>query len=291
MLLFNLFRQPYLDADSGTGGGTGGDPAPNPNPVPPSDPAPTDPPAQDPAPNPTPSDPVPTDPAPFLKIKYNKDEVPLTMEEAQTLAQKGMNYEKAVERARQEARDSLIASHGYEWNGKPITTEAEYHQALREKEIYDSLQDKGLPDEVVRELAESRKFRQQLESERTVKSAEEKRNADFLSFLETYPGVKPEEIPPAVWDEVNRGGSLVDSYRAHENTILRQKVSKLEETLQIRQKNDQNAQTSPGSVTGNGSVPIGYYSEEQVRSMDPKEAAKPEVYKAIMESMKSWKKS
>jgi len=231
-----------------------------------------------------------TQTAPFLKIKYNKDEVPLTMEEAQTLAQKGMNYDKAVERARQEARDSLIASYGYEWNGKPITTEAEYNQALREKELYDNLQSKNLPDDVVRELVENRKFREQFEQERQGAQTKAQKEQDMLNFLQQFPGVKPEEIPQDVWQEFNNGRSLVDAYTRHENKALRERVAKLEETTQAREKNNQNAQTSPGSVTGNGSVPTGYYSREQVEKMDPKEAAKPEVYKAIMESMKSWKR-
>jgi len=231
-----------------------------------------------------------TQAAPFLSIKYNKGEVPLTMEEAQTLAQKGLNYEKAVERAKQEARDSLIASYGYEWNGKPITTEAEYNQALRERELYDNLQSKNLPEDVVRELVENRKFRDQFEQERKSAQTKEQREQDMLNFLQQFPGVKPEEIPVEVWHDFEKGSSLVDAYTRHENKALRERVAKLEETIQAREKNNQNAQTSPGSVTGNGSVPTGYYSREQVEKMDPKEAAKPEVYKAIMESMKSWKR-
>jgi hypothetical protein len=43
----------------------------------------------------------------------------------------------ATEKVRQESRDAYIAEQGYVWNGKKITTEAEYKNALREKELYD----------------------------------------------------------------------------------------------------------------------------------------------------------
>ena len=70
-----------------------------------------------------------------IRVKYNHQELDLPYEEAVQHIQKGMNYDKAVERARQEARDSWIADQGYEWKGKPIKTEAEYQSALKEQEL------------------------------------------------------------------------------------------------------------------------------------------------------------
>lgn len=158
-MLFDFSRQPYLDAPNDNGGA---DPNIDPNPADPVDPV-------DPAPTDPPSDPEPK-PEPFLSIKYNKDEVPLTKEEAVELAQKGKNYEKAIERAKQEAaqpaRDAYIAEQGYMWNGKPITTEAEYKQALKwQQEAERYATEKGVtPEEAHRELEKDRRL-QDLETE------------------------------------------------------------------------------------------------------------------------------
>jgi hypothetical protein len=101
--------------------------------------------------------PEPTPEPQTFKVKYNHQEIEIPYEEATTHIQKGMNYEKAVERAKQESiqagRDAWIAEQGYEWNGKPITTEAEYKQALQEKEVYDRYQAQGLPEDVIQKLA------------------------------------------------------------------------------------------------------------------------------------------
>jgi hypothetical protein len=52
--------------------------------------------------------------------------------------------------AAQQARDAVIAEMGYEWKGKPITTEAEYKQALKEKQLADSLRQQysNVPDDL-----------------------------------------------------------------------------------------------------------------------------------------------
>ena len=252
--------------------------------APPTDPViPTDPPVQDP-----PTDPTPSDPAPFLSIKYNKQEVPLTLEETQTLAQKGMNYEKAIERAKQESRDAYIADQGYMWNGKPITTEADYNRALQEQRLHDQ----GIDPSIINQVIENHPIVRQ--AKQTLAQTQKEAFKDKPFFGELEP-----DIDRMMASNPNLDAQTAYSYLLGEKMLnggsdalvasLKEENSKLKETLQTRQKNDQNAQSSPGSVTGNGGVPTGYYSKEQVEKMDPKYAAKPEVYKAIMDSMKHWK--
>jgi hypothetical protein len=221
----------------------------------------------------------------FLEIKYNKESLRLDKEKARELAQKGMNYEKAVERAKQEARDSYIAEQGYEWNGRSITTESEYREAVREQELLQQYQSYDVPEEIVQELIENKKFREKYETEQHRAEREKAQEQDFQSFLENYPDVKAEEIPASVWQEVESGKSLIDAYMKHENKILKEQLGKTNKLETISQRNQENASASIGAIKSNGeSAP--FFTKEQVSKMNTKEVNK--NWKSINESMKKW---
>lgn len=221
----------------------------------------------------------------FLEIKYNKESLRLDREKARELAQKGMNYEKAVERAKQEARDAYIAEQGYEWNGRAITTESEYKEALREQELVQQYQNYDVPEEVIQELVENKKFREKYETEQQRAEREKAQEKDFQVFLESYPEVKPDEIPVSVWQEVESGKSLIDAYMKHENKLLKEKLGLTNKQESIQQRNQENASASIGAVKSNGeSAP--FFTKEQISKMTTKEVN--ENWKAINESMKKW---
>jgi hypothetical protein len=225
------------------------------------------------------------EPETFLEIKYNKEDVKLDREKAAELAQKGMNYEKAIERSKQEARDAYIAEQGYTWNGKPITTEAEYRQAEKDQAAIDAYREQKLPDDVIAELVEGKKFREKY-TEAEQKSAERaKVESDFRQFTETFPDAKPEDIPTSVWADVNAGKSLVDAYTKYDNQTLREKLAAVEQAKQIEQQNLANAASSTGSVTGNGANVPTFFSKSQVDNMSQSEINK--NWTAINESMKN----
>ena len=194
-----------------------------------------------------------------LKIKFNHEEREIPIEEAAVLAQKGMNYEKAIERARQEAaqqaRDAFIAEMGWSWNGKPITTEAEYKQALLEQELINKYKDRDLPPEVIQELIENRRYREEWQQEKQAREAEAKRQAEFDEFFRYFESVnerhfdpQKDVIPQEVWDAVNMGVPLKYAYMEHHNKELRNQ-------LKIAKQNQENLKKSPvGSVTAGGGV-------------------------------------
>jgi hypothetical protein len=194
--------------------------------------------------------------------------------------------ESTSKKAAQSARDSYIAEQNYEWQGKPIKTEAEYKQALREKELVEQYQEQGLPDDVVKELVESKKFREQYENDRKQSEASQKQQSEFKVFLDAYPDIKPDEIPPGVWEDVNKGTRLVDAYARHENKLLKDKLAAMEQGKQIEQQNELNASSSTGSVTGQGEGKPSVFTREQVKAMSQTETNK--HWSAIQASMKSW---
>jgi hypothetical protein len=223
----------------------------------------------------------------FLEIKYNKEQIKLDKERAAELAQKGMNYDKAVERAKQEALDTYIAEQGYTWNGKPITTKAEYDQALKEQELTEKYKSQDLPDEVIQELVENKKFRDQYEQDRKQSEERAKVESDFQAFLDTFSDTDPKDIPQSVWDEVDKGKSLVDAYTRYENQSLKQKLAELEKSKQIEQQNEENAQSSTGAINNKGEGGQAYFTREQVAKMSIEEVNK--NWNTINESTKKWK--
>lgn len=208
----------------------------------------------------TPTAPVETE-AKF-KVKFNHEEKEISMDEAREYAQKGMNSDKAVERAKQEARDAYISEQAYEWNGKPITTEAQYKQALAEQKMREEY--KELPQSVQDELIASRQDREQRKAKddeqaqkETDAKAEQAKQADQVTFLtwfkeqngKDFDGAK-DTIPPEVWQENANGVPLIAAYSKHENASLRERIKLLEHNSEVAGK------APVGSVTSHGSQEV-----------------------------------
>lgn len=286
-MFYKLFRQPYLDIDDGNLGG--GEPSIEPNN-----------PAEPVEPNPQPNGTEPVqEQQQTIKVKYNHQEMELPYEEAVAHIQKGMNYDKAIERTRQEAaqaaRDAYIAEQGYEWNGKPITTEAEYKQALKEKEIYEKYQAQGLPDEVVQELIESKRFREQFEKEKQSKTEQERKQAEYIEFLDVYKKKNGKQfdpdndvIAPEILEMVNKGKTLADAYSIWHGDSKDARIAELEARLKAIETNTQNANSSPGSVTGNGNADPDFISAETYESNRKNPDWVKQNFKKIMSSRTKW---
>lgn len=195
-----------------------------------------------------------------IKVKFNHEEQELTVEEAAQLAQKGMVFDKAIERARQEAaqqaRDAVIAEMGMEWNGNPIKTEDEYKQALAEQKLIEQYKDRDLPPEVIQELVENRKFREEQQREKAEKEVQSKRQEQFEEFFRYFESVNERPfdankdiISQEVQAAVDSGVPLKFAYMEHHNKELRNR-------LKIQTQNQENKRKAPiGSVTANGSTP------------------------------------
>lgn len=221
----------------------------------------------------------------FLEIKYNKEAIRLDKEKTVELAQKGMNYEKAIERARQEARDSYISEQGYEWNGNPITTEQDYHQALREQELIEQYQEKDIPQEVIQELIENKKFRETYETQQRQTQEKTEKEQDYKTFLESYPNIKADNIPTSVWEDVAKGKTLTDSYIKFENQLLKEKLNEYEKKNTINYRNEENAKSSIGAIRSSDNIQP-FFTREQVTKMSTAEVN--QNWKQVQESMKKW---
>lgn len=172
-----------------------------------------------------------------------------------------------------------------------IHSKADYDRAISEQKEQERLQElvnnQGVPEDIAKELIESKKFREQYEAEKQSKIQQEAKTKDYEAFLSEYPTVKADEILPETWAEVEKGKSLVDAYARQELKQLKAKVAEYEKGSKTAEINAKNGQGSTGSLTGNGGNQQAFYTREQVNAMSISEINK--NYKAVMESQRNWK--
>jgi hypothetical protein len=202
--------------------------------------------------------------------------------------------------AAQQARDSWIKEQGYEWKGKPITTEAEYKQALQEQELESKIraQYANVPDELLNELLEGKRFREETLAERKTREETERKaqeQKDFASrrdsmyeeYLSEFPEQDPAAIPKEVWAEADRwlktGGR---EGRRLADALTRHNWKQGQAQQQADGANRLNADSSTGSAKGQQKSGA-HFTREQVANMSREEIQS--NYTAIKESEKHWK--
>lgn len=203
---------------------------------------------------------------PTVRIKFNHEERELSLEEAATLAQKGLKLESELEKLRTAPEYTVIdrmakASGMTREQYIAQVDQMEADRARREAEDAIRQQYPDAPDELVRETvtnrqaAEAERERHQKEAEEALRqklmedARAEAQNRDMNAFLEAYPDMRDFEhdIPTEVWEKVRGGESLLPAYRAYENEKLRAEVE------QLRQ-NEKNRERAVGPMTGAGEV-------------------------------------
>lgn len=197
----------------------------------------------------------PTEPEPQkIKIKYNHEEQEIPLEEAILLAQKGMNYDKLQERLNSMQTDPRL-SFVEELASENNMTVDEYLQAVkeqREQQRLNELIQQNIPEEIAKEIMESRKFRDEVKSkEKALQEEQQKKQWEENNqkmFKEAFPDVT--DIPQDVLEKYNQGLPLKYAYMEH---AYNQAVQK----LKIYEQNEKNNGKAPvGSVTSHGGQEI-----------------------------------
>lgn len=191
-----------------------------------------------------------------FKVKYNHEEQELGYDEAVPLIQKGMNYDKLQEKLTQFESDPRLALIEELASENNMTTE-EYISAVKEhkeQEKLNQLIQQNIPEELAREILETRKLREEINSEKQTKVEEEKKNADFTDFFQYYKEANGKEydhnndpIPQEVWQANQNGVPLKYAYMEHQ-------LSQLQSQMKTIKQNEENAKRAPiGGLTQHGS--------------------------------------
>jgi hypothetical protein len=224
-----------------------------------------------------------------LKVKYLGEEKELTEEEAVTLAQKGMDYDRQRQKAETltQELDSMRSRLGQLAEYEAFLKELAEPQALTVEDLMLETRatvlakQQGIDMETAlarvkarqAERAAARAQAKPVEAD-PVKEAEARRQRDVEAFLKEYGHVKPDEIPPEVWKKVGEGTPLVDAYRAHEVATIKAENQRLKaemeaaakrhkEELEAERRNWENAKRSTGSqATAGGKKEIDPFLED-----------------------------
>ena len=161
------------------------------------------------------------------------------------------------------AQDDMVASMYGESHG--IYTKADYDQAIQAQEEANKVQEyvqNNIPEEYAKELVESKRFREQFETEQATKAKDAVSQKQFNEFFEAYPGTDPNSINQEVWNQYNAGVPLKIAYAAQqENASLKAELAEYKKGQQTQKTNNENASTSTGSTTGNGNSPTGFIAK------------------------------
>lgn len=136
--------------------------------------------------------------------------------------------------------------------------------------------------------AKANQLEQQFGDIQTEKQMKEKMDRDIADFRSVYPEVDAKTIPDVVWEKVNSGMALVDAYRVHENTAIKEELAELKKALQVQKTNEANAATSPGSVKGTGETADDFITFDTFEKNKTNQSWVTKNYKRIMESRQKW---
>jgi len=190
----------------------------------------------------------------FLELKHMDEVRKVSREEAKTLAQKGLDYD----RIRGE-RDAMLKDYqklkqyeGFlnELKGDFPSVEAMMTDTrarmLAEKDGI-SYADAVAKVGVMQQGTPTRQQTQQPEGQ------DAKKNPAVEQFVQKYPNVKAEEIPQEVWTEVSRTGDLLGAYEHYQtDKAAKDRIAALEQEIETLKQNAKNAARSTGSATSSG---------------------------------------
>jgi len=230
---------------------------------------------------------------PKLKINYLGEEKEIDLEEAKTLAQKGMNYEPLQEKWETSKKvlskvEEIARKAGFVNADGHGDIEAYYEAAneqLKQREIEELTAGMQLPQELAEELYLSRKERAERQAEKERQAAEQKQQAQYKELLDFYKEVHGKDfdatttLPKEVWQAVDKG---IPPKYAYAEYLSRQAIKE----KAIEKANTENGQASPGGVSGKAETPEReFFTSEELDKLTPKQLDDPNIFEKAMRSL------
>lgn len=192
-----------------------------------------------------------------LHVKYNGEEKDLGEDEARTLAQKGMNYDKVYEPLQKLAR--LNGMEVGEYLNKLSDTQTEYEVNKELSELKEKYPD--TPEEVLNELAQKRVM-ENLNLQFQRMADEDKGKDDALEaeimrqvglFQKEYPTLDVNKLDKGVYEYVKEGYSLLEAYNKWNRVQEEKNRPIIEAKEKVDKLNEENKRKSLGNTTNAGS--------------------------------------
>ena len=202
-------------------------------------------------------------------LNYLGAEKVVSKDEAVTLAQKGMDYDRIRQKHEDTLSELTTAKDKLSFFEQMASSQGKTLDQLIDSVMAEQLATReGIDPAVALGRVQLERERKQLEAEKAKLAkgadekalAEKKRQDDITAFQNEYPDVfaklatDKDAIPASVWADVNKGESLVTAYAKYESAQLKAENEKLKaEAEQIKQKQI-NKSRSTGSQTTKGNT-------------------------------------
>lgn len=239
-------------------------------------------------PNDTPADDTPAEEKPAekqgIRITYLGEEKELSYEEAVTLAQKGMNYDKILQerdtyKATHDEADKSLKELG-KWAkqaGMTLPDYVEHLQSVRHTQSLNSeiaaIRSKypEIPEEAAREMAETRIREQDAEDQRAAQERQQAEQAaqeraaqePWDDFVRRYPEINDiQKIPAEVVAEIEQGARPVEAMQRYEARELQKQIAELTTKVNQLEKNKENKEKAlPDVSTSRNTEPVDPFLE------------------------------
>lgn len=202
-----------------------------------------------------------TENQPKFKVKYNKEEKELTIDEAREFAEKGMNYDKVLSQ-----RDEYKTKNDQYENSDEIKlwqelakekgmTVKEFINSFKTSRLAKKAQEQGISVEKLKQQQAEAADRakkderlaalEQFESDTLAQQeAERAAKEEVAAFKEAHPDVT---LDQSVIDDWNAGVPLVKAFNFYEQS---KEITELQKQLGIETANAENAEASTGKLGG-----------------------------------------
>ena len=201
------------------------------------------------------------EPQSFLRVKFNGEEKDLNEEEARSLAQKGMNYDRFYEPIERLARmnNMTVGEYVNQLNDTQVQYEiSKEMDSMREDPKYANVDDSVLEEiasaRVNQNIGErDRNYQTQAKEQADAQQALAQREID--KFMEEYPEFRnkgPEALDPKVFDFVKQGYTLLEAY----NKFQREQSNKAQAEARAKASklNEDNKRKALGNTSNAGEV-------------------------------------
>lgn len=192
----------------------------------------------------------------MFELKFLGETKQYTRDEMTTLAQKGMNHDRILQQ--RDAAQQFRADHEGVINdlgrvAKLFGLEPAVLVSTMEANLLRQQGKTQAEAEAIiranRADRELQTYRSQEESARQQQAAaQERQQRDIREFVQRYPNVDAKTIPASVWQDVQRGDTLVSAYGRYEMQQLQAENQRLQQQLAAKKQNDNNKQKSLGSM-------------------------------------------
>ncbi len=229
-----------------------------------------------------------------LRLNFMGEEKEITLDEAKTLAQKGLNHDRLQEKwesskSKLNAFEEIARKAGFvdaHGHGDIEAYQSAANEQLKQREIDEITRGTQLPPELAEELYLSRRERAERQAELDKQKSEQVRNEQFSELLSFYKEVHGKDFDPETTKLPNEvfiamENGIPPKY-AYAEYVTKQSLAE----KAIEKQNEENGSASVGSVTGHGAtIEKEFFSSEELDKLSAKDLDDPGILKKALNSI------